>query len=330
MDGSRASRVEEALLGPRSYGSHEVAALAGVPVYRARRFWRALGFGNVANDSLEFTLADVEALTTLLRLVEHGVVDEEQAVQLARSLGQALRRIADWQAQVLVEANPSRHPGGDQAMRDLESLLAYAYRRHLAAASNRLRPGDAESGSLTLAVGFADLVGYTTWSRQVEENELARMIERFESRSADILVAAGARVVKTLGDEVMFVADSPQTVAEAALRLVETQAREEALPPVRVGLALGPVAARMGDLFGCTVNLASRLTSTAPVDGILVDPQLAAALTEDREYQLRFVRQRALPGLAEVRPALLTRSATTDRTEVGIPMGRSPLGTPAR
>ena len=71
----------------RRYTSKEVAALAGVPVYRARRFWRALGFANVEDDAPEFTDADVDALVSLLRLVSEDIFDERQAVSLARSLG---------------------------------------------------------------------------------------------------------------------------------------------------------------------------------------------------------------------------------------------------
>jgi adenylate cyclase len=88
--------VAEAFLRePRRYTSHQVAEMAGVPVYRARRFWRALGFANVADDAVEFTDSDVEALKTLLGMVSDGVYDEEHVLLIARSLGRAT---ASWKA----------------------------------------------------------------------------------------------------------------------------------------------------------------------------------------------------------------------------------------
>ncbi|NUR93570.1 MAG: adenylate/guanylate cyclase domain-containing protein, partial [Nonomuraea sp.] len=74
--------------------------MAGVPVYRARRLWRALGFANVADDAREFTDADVDALRTLLRLVGDGIYDEETMLLVARSLGRSTARLAESQAQL--------------------------------------------------------------------------------------------------------------------------------------------------------------------------------------------------------------------------------------
>ena len=50
------------------------------------------------------------------------------------------------------------------------------------------------------------------------------------------------------------------------------------MPALRVGIAFGTVTTRMGDVFGTTVNLASRLTSIAPKDAVLVDGAFAAEL----------------------------------------------------
>jgi len=319
VEESAADGLAELLLQqPRRYTSREVAGMAGVPVYRARRFWRALGFANVNEEAREFTDSDVEALVTLLRLVSEGVLHEELAVQLARSLGQAAARLAESQAELAVEAlDQAGVQGGDQLrtgrglarrlLPDLERLLVYTWRRQLAAAANRLLHVD-EAGTGRLAVGFADLVGFTRLSRQLEEDELAQLVDRFESRSADVVTASGGRVVKTLGDSVLFVADAPELAAETALQLIETHAVEKAVPPLRVGLAVGSVVSRMGDVFGTTVNLASRLTAMVPPDRILVDPAMADALADDPRYGLRPVRSRAVRGLGQVAPYILSRA----------------------
>nr|BFE79143.1 hypothetical protein GCM10020093_017440 [Planobispora longispora] len=88
----------------RRYTSRQVAAMTGIPMYRARRFWRAFGFADVADDAVEFTDSDVEALLTLIGLVRDGTYDEEHALLVTRSLGRATARLAESQAVIGVEA----------------------------------------------------------------------------------------------------------------------------------------------------------------------------------------------------------------------------------
>ena len=89
---------------PRRYTANQVSAAAGVPTYRARRFWRALGFANVPRGDVEFTEADVAALKTLVGLVDDGILDEEQSLLLARALGRSSARLATSHAEALVRA----------------------------------------------------------------------------------------------------------------------------------------------------------------------------------------------------------------------------------
>ena len=112
-------------------------------------------------------------------------------------------------------------------------------------------------------MGFADLVSYTRLSQRLEERELALLVDRFGRRSSDVIAGAGGRLVKTIGDEVLFVADTPAAAATIGLELAEAMAADPELPDVRVGIATGTVLTRMGDVFGRTVNLASRLTALA-------------------------------------------------------------------
>jgi adenylate cyclase len=307
-----------------------VADLAGVPVYRARRFWRALGFANVGDDAVEFTDADVDALMLLLRLVTEELFEERHVLLLARSLGRATARLAESQAELSTElldrvgvADEDRAQVLSRSVPDLlpdfERLLTYTWRRQLAASVGRVLQTEQDAPAARLAVGFADLVGFTRLSRRLEELDLTRLVDRFEGRSADMVTAGRGRVIKTLGDSVLFVADSAQDGAEIALQLVEVHAGERTIPPLRVGVALGPVLARMGDVFGSTVNLASRLTSLAAPDQVLVDARMAAGLAAHRRFQLSPVGPLAVQGFDEVTAFTLVRRPDDPGSDAATP-----------
>jgi adenylate cyclase len=322
-------RLEEALLGgPLRYTRQQVAAVTGVPLEEARRLWRAMGFPNVGDEPVAFTDADVDALRRLDRLVAAGEIDVDFAVRLTRAMGQTLARLADWQVDTFVENMTSTgssetaadevavpHTAVERAARllpDLEHLLIYVWRRQLAAAAGRtLTAADGEPAAGRLTVGFADLVGFTRLSRRLEEAELARLVEGFETRAADLVAALGARLVKTLGDEVLFVADTSPVVAEVGLQIAEAMAADPAVPDVRVGVASGTVLTRMGDVFGTTVNRASRLTSLARRGTVLVDRETVDALAGEPAYEASWLWRRPVRGLGLVEAAVLRRSAVT-------------------
>jgi len=319
--------VDVVLGAPRRLTREQVAAAAGVPLEDARRLWRAMGFADVG-DAVAFTDADVDALRLLGALLDRGVLDRRTAVDVARSLGQTTARLADWQAdtfgRLLVERgsidprDPLSEESAASMFREmdvllpvLERLLVHGWRRQLAAAIERglgdaERDGNVETGHLT--VGFADQVGFTRLTRRLEEDELAALVERFESRSADVVAAAGGRLIKTLGDEILFVAGDAVAAAEVAVRLIEAHGDDETVPRLRIGLATGVVVSRRGDVFGTTVNLASRLTAEARPDSVLVDAATAEAIGEVPGLRLRAMLPRAVRGIGLVQPYVLERA----------------------
>jgi adenylate cyclase len=198
-------------------------------------------------------------------------------------------------------------------MPDLEALLVYVWRRALAMAVTRAAavggasPSGSESG--VLSVAFADMVGYTRLSRRLPEDQLARLVQRFEAVSADIVAAGGGRLVKSVGDEVLFVTTAADEAAEIAVLLHEHHAQDDSMPEMRIGIATGQVVSRMGDVFGTTVNLASRLTALAKPGATLVDPETKALLDQAGRFTLRSQRGRPVRGFGVVRPFVLTRGA---------------------
>ncbi|MCW2817953.1 MAG: hypothetical protein JWR42_740, partial [Marmoricola sp.] len=162
-----------------------------------------------------------------------------------------------------------------------------------------------------MGVGFADIVNYTRQSRSLTRSEIARMIDRFEDRALELVTAHHGRVIKSIGDEILFVADDPRDVARLGLALVAEHEHSEDFPELRVGLAWGPALARLGDVLGPVVNVASRLTSTSRPGRVLVDRALAEELERleagedprDRDgFRLRRLRRTSVRGYRRLEP----------------------------
>jgi adenylate cyclase len=317
--------LERLLLGgARRWRRRDVALRAGVSQLSARKLWRALGFPNVSDTEVAFTDADVLALERVARLVRSGLVDEPTAIAFARALGQTADRLVSWQTESLVEHLTSRTGPAPRATLerlselsgDLEELLVYAWRRHLAATVAWLGETAGEEELATaapLTVGFADLVSYTRLTQRLEQRELGVLVQRFEGLASDVVTAGGGRVVKTVGDEVLFTAEEPGAGAVIALSLSEQMAVDDVVPDVRVGLAHGEVLRSLGDVYGPTVNLASRLTALAQPGTVVTDPGTAVRLAEQPDLVLVPQRARQVRGFGQLQPLLVARAGRQPR-----------------
>jgi adenylate cyclase len=319
--GAEARDALERLLldGPRRYTRLQVAELSGLPLERTQRLWRALGFADSADDDPAYSDADIAALEALRSLIDSGFVGPETEATIARAMGQALSRLADWQTDMLADvlagaaAQEGRDPTPDEAVDAARALLPllrdiqdYVWRRHLAANADRLLAATGGGDRRELAVGFADLVGYTSRSRGMGGRELGAMVEDFESTAAEVIARHTGRVVKTVGDGVLFTAASAVDAAEIALELPDRWSAEDR-PPLRVGVAYGEVLTRLGDVYSPVVNLASRLTSVANPSTVLVDRELARRLRGRPEYRVRPLRRVSVRGYDHLQPWLVRR-----------------------
>ncbi|MBW8481869.1 adenylate/guanylate cyclase domain-containing protein [Actinomadura parmotrematis] len=321
--------IEETLLGgPVRYTRDQVEKLAEVDGEHARRIWQALGFPAPADGEVAFTDGDARALREIRALMDSGLVDEDMVLQLSRAVGQTMGRLASWLGDVWLRRLAALLPAEEEVTPDavraaltateellpaFERLMLHGWRRQLAeaglraAASTGTATDDPAAGLATVAVGFADVVSFTRMSRRMDGDELAAFVERFEGVATEVVAECGGRVVKTLGDEVLFVAREAGAAAEIGLRIAERCDTDPDFPRVRVGLAHGEVIMRLGDVFGTPVNLAARLTATAHAGTVLVDGALAAELADSGGYDLTTTRPRALQGIGRVRPRVLRR-----------------------
>jgi adenylate cyclase len=316
--------LEEAILGQSpALTSGEVAAAVGVPLDQARRLWRALGFPEAGDEAPAFTEGDLLALSTIIGAVDSGAIDLETAVRLTRAVGQTMARLADWQVATL-SARVEALEAGDEATGSrigsalrltehvgipFERLLVYSWRRHLAAAVARveaLGANDDDLHTTRVTVGFADLVRFTALSNQLDEDQIGDIIEIFESRCADVVAAQHGRVIKTLGDSVLFVSVDPVRAMDIALGIVDVIGRDSRLPDVRIGLATGSVIMQLGDVFGPPVNMAARLTAVARRNRVITDSHTAELLPPGR-FDSRPLPARPLRGFGIVEPVAVRR-----------------------
>jgi adenylate cyclase len=309
----------ELLGGERRYTRREVAERAGVPVDQARILWRALGFADVSDDNVAFTERDADALRAVNSLVRRGVIDTDTQLAMTRAMGQSLARLADWHVSAITDAlstGSTADPAvAAEAAHELvpvvENLIGYVWRRHLAATAGRALADDRDASG-SMAVGFADLVGFTSLTRDVGDDGLAVVVDSFEALAGDVVAENAGRIVKTLGDEVMFTTDDPSAAAEIALALTERVEATADLPELRIGLACGPVLSRLGDVYGEPVNIASRLTSIARPGSVLVDREMAAVLGADERFRLRRVPPRPVRGYALLHASRLRRAGPAE------------------
>jgi adenylate cyclase len=311
--------LEATLLGaPCELTRDEVAAAVGIPEPEARSLWNAMGFPEVSPTERAFTTRDVEALRTALSLAEAGIVDADTLLVLARAMGQELARTAEAQVDVFRAVSEGLTP--DETLTQaaalapamvpmLEQLVVHVWRRQFAAAAGRAFAAADEDGNPVTAVGFVDLVDFTRSTQQWDATTLERTLERFERQTSLRVTQVGGRVVKTLGDAVLYITDDPGAAVEVALQTVDAHAEDDELPDVRAGVALGPVLERLGDVYGSPVNLASRLTDEARPRTVLVDQAVADALADDASYDLKRLRRRSVRGYRSLTPHLLRRTS---------------------
>jgi adenylate cyclase len=289
-------RVEEAVLGaPRRYSRTQVHRRTGISDQRGRELWRAMGFADVGQDDVVFTDTDLEAIGLLEELRATGLVSTDLQDAVIRSIAQAMAGLATWQVELLYQILAERTQTDEDFSLDLRNLLDalenlqhYVWRRHLAVAAGRLLATAPDEADIrTLVVGSSDLVGFTRTSRRLSPSELIELVEEFHGTAATVVAEHRGRIVKTVGDAVLFVTDRPEDGADIALDLIDRTVEASGLPELRTGLALGETLTRFGDIYGEVVERAARLCTHARPGRVLVDHALATVLDGNPRYRLR-------------------------------------------
>jgi len=275
---------------PVRYDQAEAAAAAAIPIEAVAHLWRALGFPDPRPGEAIYTDTDVNMMRTVAGWLETGIAEPTLVVQMARVIGSSLSRVANAQIDAFeLASSEDRTPGSSVThmgalLPTTPQVMDYVWRRHLkAAAERRLVRWAAGAANDRLVVGFADLVGFTAMSQQISASELAAVVDRFETVAYETVAGHGGRVVKMIGDEVMFTVEEARPGIEIALDLSAAYHDDESLSEVRAGLAVGPVLQREADCYGPVVNRASRIVGIAFPGTVVTDDDIHSDLVESGE-----------------------------------------------
>lgn len=273
--------------GPRRT-VEQVAALIGMDAALVAEVRRAAGFP--VTEDTESGLSDDDMRMLELFHLADTFFSREELLRLATVMGSSMRRIADAAGEMFlrdVEAPLKAHGSnvelemaranlaGIELARAATGVFAPMFLAHLELSTRRTRValGDSEGyDTVPFAVGFVDLSGFTEHSSGLSPSQLRDLIVDFEGRANAIVGEHDGRIVKLIGDEVMFSAVNPAAACTIALAL--TQAAP-AGTRARGGIAFGPVIASGGDLYGPVVNLASRIADIAVPGEVLVNEAVA-------------------------------------------------------
>jgi adenylate cyclase len=235
--------------------------------------------------------------------------------EIIRSIGEALTLVAESEVSAFVGSVEDLLEEGSPRVRaeittatgelalELGSLLEPLLRHHLWASVQRQRAAMRTSHDRLesrVAIGFVDLVGFTTATATMGTAELLAFMQQFHRRTFDVVTAAGGRVVKHIGDEIMFSSTGADNGCEIALSLLDAFADAASLP--RGGLAHGMVVARHGDFYGPVVNLAARLVDIAVPGEVLAVAGIAGDASD--RYAFEPAGRRQLKGFAEPVPVV--------------------------
>ncbi|MEY2450882.1 MAG: hypothetical protein QOD92_456 [Acidimicrobiaceae bacterium] len=295
MRSLNAAASDRLLNEPKVASRSEAAERVGLSVEELDRVWRAVGLPPVPHEGTVFGEGDL----FLLGVFKVGIdlLGFEAALQFTRVMGSSMARIAEAavsgflvnvEGPLVVERSKPVELArasyeGTEILVSLPQVFAPMFVRHAALATMRTRMTRDQAGGfaeLRLSIGFLDLVGYTAWSQDLPTDRLALAVNEFEEAASDRITDGGGRVIKMIGDAVMYATAEPAAASSAALDLCDFVEQHPVLTRLRGAITSGVVLSRDGDYFGPTVNLAARAVKLAAPGHVLVDGPVEGFVTE--------------------------------------------------
>ena len=163
----------------------------------------------------------------------------------------------------------------------------------------------AEEGRMRVAIAFADLAGYTKLTEEAGEARAVDAVERFVE-TVEHTLPIEARVIKTLGDEVMVVGADAGALTRWAVGLGAEL--PEGSPPPRIGIHSGAALYRDGDYYGREVNRAARVVARAAGGEVLVTHPVVDAAGRQDGLEFELIGEVVLKGFNHPTELFLARA----------------------
>ncbi len=278
------------------------------------RIWTSVGVPSGPPEELD--IDDLKALHNVAEVLAAGL-PLVAMLQLMRVYGQNLRQIADAETHLvhMYVHEPLMKEGvpGAEMAEEMEELVAdvlplamplmgFVHKKFLryfieqdVVGHMESDPDTEELGRVKVLIGFADLAGFTRFTEEAGEDEALDLVERF-IRKVEESLPDEARVVKTIGDEVMVVSSDPTSLVVWA---VDFQKLFDERPQPRIGLHYGATIYRDGDYFGSEVNLAARVTARTQAGEVLVTKTVKDNFPDDAELGFNTIGKVDLKGFSK-------------------------------
>ena len=299
----------------------EAAAETGLEPALIERFISSIG---LPRQTLEHvTDEDVHAMQYVAAVLSAGF-PLVAFLQLCRVYGQALAQIADAEVRLfhiyvheplILEGVPGLEMAEEMEhlARDLlplaSPLMDYVHQRFLqhyieqdVVGHMEIELDGEDLGRLRVAIAFADLAGYTRFTEEEGEEEALSFVERFVE-GVNATLPEDARVIKTIGDEVMIVGQDAGALTDWAVGFMRLFSER---PQPRIGVHYGATLYRDGDYYGREVNLVSRVVARARGGEVLVTDAVMDAVKDSEHLGFEGIGSVKLKGFDE--PAQLFRA----------------------
>lgn len=256
-----------------------------------RRAYQRMVTLDIASDAMDYGIDLAEWLA------EAGQTDEAYRVQ--RECFELQQKINAKEFERSIELNELRsrldqerriiRTRDEERNRILHSMMPSNIAQRLVAGEQRIADQIPSA-----SVMFADIVGFTALSSRTEAKELVLLLEELFSGMDEVGQRHRCQRVKTIGDAYMAICgaseplpDHPQRIVRAALEFLQLTSSSFKDLQVRVGINTGPVVAGVMrgsriayDVWGDTVNVASRMEELSRPGSVLVTAAVAEAVRD--------------------------------------------------
>jgi adenylate cyclase len=273
----------------------EFAAEHGISLHLLQGIQQAMGFA--APDPDDLVPRDEAVLTGLARILLDIGASDEGIRRLFRAYADNVRRLAMAEADLYLEELERRWAGlgadeselmlrgadlGRQMAEPVHQTIRAIYERQrqhiwtgygIQRAEMALgRAGLLERAEATPAICFVDMTGFTRLTEEHGDEKAARLATSLAELVNDVSRRHGGRAIRWLGDGGLFYFEEVNAAFAAALEMSE-RAPATGLPSTHIGVQAGPVVFRDGDVYGRTVNIASRIADQAEAGEILTSQE---------------------------------------------------------